>query len=120
MPCRRSSSSWCSTNGRPAISMRALGCASVSGRIRSASPPARIATGGSGGSLDDNLRALGFEAEAHLAQPGLGQRVAQARLVLGVEQQEASAAGADQLPAQRAAPEREIIPLVDPAAGHLR
>src|SRR5262245_36881012 len=61
-------------------------------------------------SLEDHLGALEVEAEAHLAQSGLRHRPPQTHLLLGVEHQEATAAGADQLPAQRPICLRQLVP----------
>ena len=51
---------------------------------------------------EQHLRALEVEAEAHFLEAGLRHRRAQPAVVLGVEQQEAAAAGADELAADRA------------------
>ena len=52
--------------------------------------------------LRDDGRPFEVEAEPHLLQAGLAHGLAQPRLVLGVEHQEAAAARADQLAADRA------------------
>src|SRR4051812_6170078 len=68
--------------------------------------------------LNENLGALEVEAEAHLAQPGLTHGVAQLRFLLGVKHQKASAAGADELPAQSAIVHGVGVPLVDLTVAH--
>src|SRR5262245_19112072 len=69
-------------------------------------------------SLEDDLGTLEVEAEAHLAQARLRHRPPQTHLLLGVEHQEATAAGTDQLAAQRPVRLRQLVPLVDPVVAH--
>ena len=58
------------------------------------------------------------EGETHLAQPLVRHRLAQRRLVLGVEEQEPSGTGADELAAERSGVAAGLIPAVDRVAGH--
>src|SRR5262249_41068945 len=83
-----------------------LGCQAASGKCRTDSL------------LEDHLGALEVEAEAHLAQAGLRHGTPQTHLLLGVEHQEATAAGADQLAAQRPVRLCQLVPLVDPVVAH--
>src|ERR1035441_2146523 len=62
--------------------------------------------------------AFEIEAHAHFAQSSFAQRVAQPRLILGVQHQESASAGANQLAAQRSAGARHLIELVDGGIGH--
>src|SRR4029450_1231228 len=100
-------------NGRPATSTRDLGVCAATAPRRVARPPARRATGTSPRSgramrlFDDDPRALEVEREADLSQCRGRQGAAQARLVLGIEEEEAAAPGADALAAQRAAAQRQ-------------
>src|SRR5262245_37005716 len=110
-------------NGLPATSSSAFGTSRVAAPSRVASPPASSATGTSAmlmaaASLGHDRRAREVEAEAHLAERHRGHRVAESWLVLGVEEQEAATARADQLAAERAAGHREIVPAVDLAIAH--
>src|SRR4051794_15801522 len=98
---------------------------SVTGRIRVARPPARIATGGrasadvstadvstgngaTGGAasptmlLRHHLRALEVEMVPHFGQAGLTHGAAKPHLILSIEHQEAAAARADELAADGA------------------
>ncbi len=52
------------------------------------------------------------------SRPAAGHRRPQAPMVLGVEHQEAAAAGADQLAAERAVLPAELVPLVDLRVAH--
>src|SRR4029450_9069461 len=85
---------------------------------RTAARPGRSRAGAR--SLDDDLRALEVEAEAHLGQPGGRQGRAQARLLLGVEEQEAAPARADELAADGAVLERHRVPGVAARVDHGR
>src|SRR5262249_4956069 len=69
-------------------------------------------------SLNHHFRALEVEAEAHFAQAGLRHRVTQAGLIFSIEHQEAAAARADQLAAERAVLHRHLIPRVNLAIAH--
>src|SRR5690242_572738 len=99
--------SWCSTNGRPATSISAFGMRSVTGRMRVARPPDRIATGkmastdggGMRSSLREHFGALEVHVEAHFGQARLAHDMAQPYLLFRIEHQESAAAGADQLAA---------------------
>ena len=109
---RRSSRSWWARNGSPATSTSALGIVSVSGPQargavrrpgwRSGSMHSRTASPTCVPSKSKRMRTS--------RSPASRQRVAQARLVLGVEHQEAAAAGADQLAAERAVGARQLVP----------
>src|SRR5438552_2253454 len=100
--------------GSPRISTSALGMLSVMGRSRVARPPARMATGSINASrLRHYGRAVKIEAHPHLAQSCLAHGPAQPGLVFGVEHQEAAAAGADQLAAQRSVAHGQLIIFVD-------
>jgi hypothetical protein len=61
-----------------------------------------------------------IDGEAHLGQPGAAHRLPEAAHVLGVEQQEASGAGADELAADGAVVHAELVPAVDVGVGHVR
>src|SRR5438128_1757329 len=80
---------------------------------RPAACPARLQASPAEALLHQDLGALEVEAEADLAQAGVCHGFAQARLVFGVEQQEAAAAGADELAAQRPVAQRQPIPLIN-------
>ena len=69
-------------------------------------------------SRDDEFRSLEIKTEAHFLQARRAHRVAQPGLVLRVLQPEAAAARADELAAERAAGQREVIPLVDLGIAH--
>src|SRR4051794_41102365 len=106
-------------NGSPLISTRALGMRSVIGRRRVARPPARIATGSINSSrLGHDGSALKIEPDPHFAQTGGTQGAAETRFVFGIEHQETTASGADQLAAQCAMTQREFIVLVDCRVAH--
>src|SRR6266705_545974 len=107
-------------NGSPATGTSALGIVALIAPSRVARPPARIATGSMGSDmlLRDHLGALEIEVEAHLLQAGLAHGGAQAHPVLGVEHQEAAAAGPDQLAADRAVAHGEIVAGVDARVRH--
>src|SRR4051812_19254386 len=104
-------------NGSPATGIMDLGSFSARAPIRVARPPASSANRST---IDKHLGAREVEAEAHLAQPGADQRVAQPPAILGVEEQEAAAAGADQLAAEGAVTAAELVPGVDLGAAHAR
>src|ERR1700733_3945939 len=70
------------------------------------------------GSRPDDPRALELEPEPHLAQPCARHRGAQLLAVARVEQQEAAAAGADELAAERAVRAAERVPRIDVRVGH--
>src|SRR5580698_9447158 len=99
-------------NGSPATGISDFGIVSVTGRIRLARPPARMATGiiGSSISLGDYLGAFKVELEADFGQSGLAHGLAQPRFLFRVEHQEAAAAGADQLAADSAVVDGDIVP----------
>src|SRR4051812_28085440 len=61
-------------------------------------------------SLHQRLRAFKVEADAHLFEAGFAQHMPQAFLVLGIQQQEAAAAGTDQLSAHGPVAHRKLIP----------
>src|SRR3954454_11724343 len=70
-------------------------------------------------SRNHQLRSLEIKTETHFLQSRLPHGMPQLRLVfLGVEHQEAAAAGADQLAAERAVGAREIVPFVDLRIAH--
>src|SRR4029450_11913068 len=100
-PLAASSSTWCSANGRPATGRSAFGLSAVCGSMRVPRPPARTRTCTGPLTPGGDRAAVVIDGEAHLGQPGAPHRLPQPAHVLGVEQQEASGAGADQLAADR-------------------
>src|SRR5690242_10032267 len=60
-----------------------------------------------------DFRPFEVEVESDFGQPCFTHGVTQALLLLGVEHQEAAAASPDQLAADGAVVEREVVPLVD-------
>src|SRR5947209_4582177 len=77
----------------------------------------QLATGNA--SVQKHLRPLEVEAEPEFPRACLGPGLPQLLAVLGVEQQEPIAAGADEFSAQRAAAAAQLVPLVDPWIAHL-
>src|ERR1700690_1059111 len=68
--------------------------------------------------LGHHLGPLEIEPEADLLEALLPHGVAQLLLVAGVEHEEAAAARADELPAERAIGHGEVVPLVDLGVAH--
>src|SRR5579872_2250725 len=106
-------------NGRPATGSIAFGSAGpVTSAMRVPRPPARIATGSIWRSSgDDELRTLVVEAEAHFMESEGGHGAAYLGLRFGVEQEEAAASSANQLPPRGPSVEPGGDPGVDPLVG---
>src|ERR1700737_1062659 len=62
---------------------------------------------------DEQTRPVVVEVKAHLAQAFLGHRLAQSRRIIGVEEQEAAAAGANQFAPPGAMGTANLVPAVD-------
>src|SRR5260370_37845194 len=86
---------WYHAKGCPSTGSSALGHVSVSGHIRVPSPPARI-THCMGSVSRHQLGAFVVETEADFAQALLGHGFANRIAVLGVQQEESTAARAHQ------------------------
>src|SRR5262249_51947654 len=99
---------------REAPSARAPSAGAFASRGRRRAPQSAASR-----SLDHRLGALEIEAEAYFLEPLLEHPMQQPSLVLGVEHQKATTAGADQFAAQRAIAFGGLIPLVDPAVRHI-
>src|SRR5690348_14105923 len=109
-------------NGRPATSNSDFGMRSVTGRIRVARPPARMATGNVTSpdafdiriSLHQHLGAFKVHVKADFGETCLAHHMTQPHFLLGVEHQEAAAPGPDQLAPDGTGIDPKIVPLIDP------
>src|SRR4051794_4923793 len=103
-------------NGRSSTGTIAFGILPpVTASRRVPSPPARTTAQRliAASVRHDDGGALVVDPEADLAQPEVGHRLAQLGLLIGVEQEEPSAARADELPAGGASFDARADPLVD-------